>query len=440
MTQATELPLNEDQKNAAEAFFAFLMSKDKYMRIRGPGGVGKTFLMGYLIDRVIPEYKAACEAVGKQGVDYDVHMTATTNKAAGVLSEATGRPCVTIHSLLKLKVMNNYSTGETKLVRQKNWEMVYNCIIFVDEASMLARNMMEEIDKGTLNCKIIFVGDHCQLNPVKEAISQAFTNDYRESDLTIPMRTDVPELLALNQQFRDTVETGVWNDIQEVPGVIDWVRDQETLEALLNEYFIQNHTNSRIVSYTNKTVMELNGYIRECRQLPPEYQVGDELVSNTAYRHEVPGQLKGGGLSIEEEVTITAMSPEIVTKKFEDVEIDFFRVTLETGFCVMEGVLIPTNLDYYQECSKYLAKMKKWGTYFTLTEKHPELRPKDACTSHKSQGSTYDTVFVDMADIATCRNPEETARLFYVAFSRARKRVVMYGDLPSRFGKIIPWQ
>lgn len=440
MTQdLIELPLNQDQEKAAEAFFAFLLSKDKYMRIVGPGGVGKTFLMGYLIDRIIPEYRVAMETLGKEPVHYEVHMTATTNKAAGVLAKSTRRPCSTIHSLLSLRVQNNWSTGEVKLVRSKKWQVLYDSIIFVDEASMTPRALLKEIDAATLNCKIIFVGDHCQLNPVKEAVSEVFTNDYRHAALTIPVRTNKPELLALNQQLRDTVETGVWKPIQEVPGVIDWIRDEQKMVTEIDNHFVVQTTNSRIIAYRNDTVNALNAYLREQRGQPSYFQEGDKLVSNSAFTRKVSTGMGSSteSISIEEEVEITYMDEEVVTKQFGPLEIDFFRVTLETEFFVLENMLIPTDNAYFNECTKYFAKEKKWADHFNLVENYPELRPKDACTGHKSQGSTYDVVFLDMTDLSTCRNPEEAARLIYVAVSRARNRVVMYGELVQKYGGII---
>ena len=438
MTQEIiEKPLNVDQEKASEAFFEFLLSKDKYMRIVGPGGVGKTFLMGYLIDRIIPEYRLAMEAIGKTPQLYEVHMTATTNKAAGVLAKSTGRPCSTIHSLLSLRVQNNWSTGEVRLVRSKKWQILRDAIIFVDEASMTPRALLQEIDQSTMNCKIIFVGDHCQLNPVKEAVSEVFTNTYRSAALTIPVRTDKPELLALNQQLRDTVEKGIWKPIQEIPGVIDWIRNEEQLATEVDNHFILQETNSRIIAYKNDTVNELNAYIREQRGKPAYFQEGDNLVSNSAFTRKAANGMSES-LSIEEEVSITEMDDEIVTKIIGGLEMDFFRVTLETEFYVMENDLIPTDNAYFNECAKYFAKEKRWADHFGLIENYPELRPKDACTGHKSQGSTYDTVFLDMTDLSICRNPEEAARLFYVAVSRARNRVVMYGELSKKYGGIIP--
>ncbi len=54
-------------------------------------------------------------------------------------------------------------------------------------------------------------------------------------------------------------------------------------------------------------------------------------------------------------------------------------------------------------------------------------RPGYATTVHKSQGSTWSDVYVLQSDI--CRNdkPFERNRLLYVAYSRAARRLVVYG-------------
>jgi exodeoxyribonuclease-5 len=44
---------------------------------------------------------------------------------------------------------------------------------------------------------------------------------------------------------------------------------------------------------------------------------------------------------------------------------------------------------------------------------------------------------VDLTNISTCTIPNQAARMLYVAFSRARTRVIMYGNLAPRFGGLI---
>ena len=65
------------------------------------------------------------------------------------------------------------------------------------------------------------------------------------------------------------------------------------------------------------------------------------------------------------------------------------------------------------------------------------LRSVELTTTTVADWSSYDTVFIDMANLSTCRNPDLAARLLYVAFTRPRNRVIMYGDLVEKFGGII---
>jgi ATP-dependent exoDNAse (exonuclease V) alpha subunit len=58
-----------------------------------------------------------------------------------------------------------------------------------------------------------------------------------------------------------------------------------------------------------------------------------------------------------------------------------------------------------------------------------DLRAQYACTIDKSQGSTYDQVFIDLDDIAKCNVPSQVARMCYVAVSRAKHKVYLTGDL-----------
>ena len=78
--------LNQGQQEGADAFFRFLFDDNKqHLIITGPGGVGKTYLMGHLIDTIIPTYHQTCALMNVPVKYTSVHMTATTNKAAEVL-------------------------------------------------------------------------------------------------------------------------------------------------------------------------------------------------------------------------------------------------------------------------------------------------------------------------------------------------------------------
>jgi len=431
MEQLKIVPLNAGQQAAADGFMKFLFGPEKELCISGPGGVGKTYLLSYLIDHVMPEYHKMCQMMGIPPLYTEVVMTATTNKAAEVLATATQRPTSTIHSFLSLVIKENYETGVTYLDRGKGWTIHYNQIIVIDEASMIDTPLRKLIHEGTMNCKIIYVGDHCQLSPVMEAISPVYANNLPFYELEEQMRTTIPELQAVNAQLRETVKTGVFHPIKAVPGIIDWF-DGDQMEAEIARTFKQQTHEARILAYTNQRVIDYNAHIRELRGLGADFTVGEFLVNNSNVT------LSSNTMHVEEEVEIIDIASQ---HEFIDIEgqaeLEVVTCTLQNRYSeVYRDVMVPVDRDHYTKLLKYYAKQRMWRTYYAL-KNLPDLRQRDAATVHKSQGSTYDTVFIDLHDLSTCRHPDQAARLLYVAFSRARHRVVCYGELAEKFGGMV---
>lgn len=426
--------LNQGQQAAADGFFQFLFSPDKELIISGAGGVGKTFLMGRLIDEIMPRYHETCALMGIKSEYDQVVMTAMTNKAADVLAQATGRPTSTIHSFMNLKVFDDFSSGESKLSKTSNWTVHQNKIIFIDECSMIDWPLLELIREGTLKCKIVFVGDHSQLAPIKEPISPIYRAKLPFYELTEPMRNNSqPALMALCQQLRETVANGIFKPIQRVPGIIDHF-DGPMMEAEIYRVFSQGQNNCRILAYTNSQVVAYNDHIRGIRNLHDTYTLGEIFINNKAI------QFKKGMLSVEEEFTIAALDPntQFVDIDNGNAQLEIRMATLVDKFgTVYEGMPLPENKEHYNQLVQYYKKLKKWTVFYHLKNTYPDLRPRDAATVHKSQGSTYDTVYVDLENLSTCRNPDLAARLLYVAFTRAKNRIVLYGDLAPKYGGVI---
>lgn len=424
--------LNLGQQQAAEAFFTFLFGTDKEMIISGPGGVGKTHLMSHMIDKIMPQYFDTCTMMGLKPEFDEVVMCATTNKAAEVLAVATKRPTSTIHSFMNLKVQDDYATGKSKIAKTLNWKVHERKIIFIDECSMIDSQLHQLILEGTHKCKIIYVGDHCQLAPVMEKSSPVYRDPKPFHVLTEQMRNNnQPALMAICNQLRTTVETGQFQPIRVVPGVIDLLDDAQ-MQHELAQTFLSQTQNSRILAYTNNQVMLYNDYIRSLRQLPPEFTVGEYLVNNNAI------QLKQRMMSVEEEVTISRIADPEKVHIDDDVEMEIRRMDLDSRIGeTLYNVPVPTDREHYQALMRYYSRQKNWNRYYHLKNTYPDLRPRDAATVHKSQGSTYDSVFIDLGNISTCHQPDQVARMLYVAFSRPRSRVFLYGQLASKYGGLI---
>lgn len=429
----TNITLNAGQQAAADGFFSFLFEPDqKDLIISGPGGVGKTLLMGYLIDKIMPQYTSTCSLLGSTADYVDVHMTATTNKAAEALSDSTKRPTSTIHSFLGLTVKDNIRTGESKLEKTGAWKVHENKILFVDECSFIDTHLRNYIQQGTHRCKIVYVGDHCQLAPVMEKISPIYRDNIPFFELTEQRRTNNPHLQAVNDQLRKTVETGEFLPIRLVPGSIDYLDDSQ-MEQELYSHFIGGCNNHRVMAYTNDRVVAYNDHIRSVRNQPDEWQLDEWVINNAAIN------LQGVQISVEQELHITFQAPN-TEKHFVDdgVYLEVRATHLETKYGdVLKDVFVPVDRKHYLDLIKHYAKRKEWKIMFNLKKIYPDLRQRDAITFHKAQGSSYDDVFIDLGNLSTCRNADQVARMLYVAFSRARNRIYLYGALASKYGSII---
>ena len=76
-------------------------------------------------------------------------------------------------------------------------------------------------------------------------------------------------------------------------------------------------------------------------------------------------------------------------------------------------------------------RREAWVRFYRFKESIADVRAPYALTVHKSQGSTYDEVFVDLNTFRFAREASMVARLLYVAITRARYKVYFCGKLPK---------
>lgn len=430
--------LNTGQQQAADSFLEFLFSPEKEFNLRGAGGVGKTFLMGAMLKHIIPEYKKQCKLVGITPKYEEVFMTATTNKAAEALSQATGINASTIHNYLRLVVHNNYKTGKTEIKPRRDWVARRGVILFIDECSMIDSSLYYYLMKTMKeDCKIVYVGDHRQCQPVMERSSPIYLNPMPSVELTQNVRSaGQPLLWDLANQLRQTVSDGVFRDITSIPGIIDHFNDEE-MSRDLDQRFKSQNMDDRILCFTNERVKDYNGYIRNLRKLPDEVNKGDELIVGTAFEAE------NLVLPVETQVSVSHVS-ESFEFQIPDTEDTLMCRTVSLNKKMPSGQsyhlagakIAEKDADRRALIKKY-QKAKDWGPYFYMSSSFLDLRPHEAATVYKAQGSTYKTVIVDLQDIGSCHDPKQTAHMLYVALSRASDRIILFGHLPPKYGKVI---
>lgn len=446
--------LTDEQQKIVDDFKEFLQSDEKFFLISAPAGTGKTFLTKYL-------YKEVYEPDINLHLKYPAFVfTATTHKAVDALETQLlggdfalkGQTITTIHSLLGLEVKYDLVKGETLLKLKSNAELVKHAIIVVDECSMVSKDLFRFLNERTFKCKVILIGDEKQLPPVKSGnISPVFTiSGLNTHSLTKTIRNqDHDELKDLCSQLRTRIDTNVVTPIKTV-GNIYYLNEEEFNEQIKQD-FLEPNVMYKILAYTNKRVNYYNELIAKLRGKEQYYNEGDYYVladmvmppnSNTILFTDTELRIDNLSSLIHHnyydldyyEASVTIPYFDLLGNERKDSPT--YTLNIPSSFTALKETLGTLKTTAVKEPNKESRKML-WREYFKVKETFADLRYRDACTVHKSQGTTLKNVYIDLSDLGTCTNPDTFNKLLYVAVSRAKENVYFTGSLPSRYGSII---
>lgn len=401
------------QLAAAEKIEKLLMTNRSELIISGTAGSGKTYLIK-AIKHIVGQCNALHEAVGavKKRTNA-IYYTGTNNAAVEVLRSNGIHSASTIHSLLGLTVMGK------ELVRLRNVKKFEgNALIILDECSFVDRtliNFLDEARENSSNLKIIYFGDKAQLPPIHSSDKTIFEIGIDQLDMTTVRRQDDnTPLYELCTYLRHAVLSG-----DHIVDVRDWYGepdvqhvDRSTFVDMAIEAY-KNKENVKVVTWTNPASLSLNEYIHEAVKGSgnTHFQVGDYIIANTFMKH------RGMTIANGTRIMVEAMGKpyqcmdnpaiwyaDVMTHLPKDVS----NLPRELRVAVANNHLLDTESDFADIC---------------------DFRLDYSCTIHKSQGQTFDTVFVDLDSLRGCHDDDIFRRLLYVAVSRARHKVVFTGKL-----------
>lgn len=414
--------LNSEQVIAVQRLLDFIEDprpSEWYFCFTGYAGTGKTFCMREVVAR--------CRHSASSFV-----YTAPTNKAAKVLRQVTGDAC-TIYSLLGLRVDKS---GELKQVVSGRTPDLSNidCIV-VDEASMVNRNLFEilkmEAYKGGF--KVIFMGDLAQLPPVKEAMSPSLGGQLG-ANLTRVMRHD-NQILAFATRVREqigslTPSIAIKSDHDSHQGVWKLTNHEfkrKIFDAAANGEFADG-TQAKIIAWRNVRVAEYNNIARAAlfgaAALPGYFLPGDRVVAAGPCERSDEILLHTDDEGIVESVADCVHPFE---PKYKGIEL---MVRREDDRLVRLLVIHPESLQAFNNDAEMLAHQargnpKLWKRFWEHKELFMDIRYAYAITAHRSQGSTYETAFVDYQDVLYNRNRKEAFQCLYVACTRPTTRLIL---------------
>lgn len=382
--------LSPDQKLAIDEVMAWMSTKEKRKTLGGFAGTGKTTIISHLL---------------KTMKGMSIRVCAPTGKAAAVLKNKGVNAC-TLHKLVyqpenHCLIHGLVSPVESKLGRSKarvcdkcnrpvktKWvkvPIIRADLVIVDESSMLNQSMVEDVE--ALVTKILYVGDHGQLEPIGRDPGIMWEPAIRLEQ--IHRQAEHSGIIQLAHHMRRGSRPQLWR-----PGEMEGARVAQVSKLTpraLDQFDV-------ILCGYNKTRKDVNASLRHLR----------------GFRDSLP----------EEGERIICLQ--------NDSDLGFYNGLLVTVVCRRESYERP-RYDLVDEVGNEFFDVYVDPDQFEA-EKKLEYCPKGiglfdfgyCLTVHKAQGSEWDKVAV-IEQIARSWDP---ARWRYTAATRAAKRLEYW--LPQR--------
>ena len=437
------MSLNSDQEKALKFIKTWWYSDHQAMILNGSGGVGKSFLVDYVL-KTIPNL-------------HPIIIAPTNEALLQIVDKVTFPGCLfeTIYRSLGLKPIEE--GDELKFEEQKipaYWQNINICI--ADEGSMYSENLITYL--LSIGVKVLFVGHDKQLPPVKKnrrisdpCISPLFTFDFPTIQLTIPQRNG-GELW----EFTKTLERRISEENNKpLPTDFDISR------KALSEYIAVSGKDdlfagrTKLVLWTNHSVDEYNHRIRKSlfgeEAKTHKYVKGDKIILTNSYvsipdlELHTDRSLKRIACRVNKNTEGYFYSnakaevvdcSQVMVKLNTDLHIPAYKLTVS---CDGKTELFydPVYKEDHTRIAKYYEhlawnkkdKKKKDKCYLErafIRRCFSECKHFYAATAHRLQGSSVENIILILADMEKNPNKIERAKCIYVGASRAMNKLMIY--------------
>jgi hypothetical protein len=450
-----DFSLTSQQDKALSVFSDFYINGNdrSVMIIRGSAGTGKTSLASAIVTMLSKS--------GKK-----VMLLAPTGRAAKVFSVNSSHTAFTIHRVIYRQKKFDSSGGQFNI----NYNHYPGTLFVVDEASMIANegvsgstfgsgNLLDDLVSfvyGGNGCRLMLIGDICQLPPVGENFSPALNRrvmlgyqlNVFESTLTDVVRQVYGSGILTNAtMIRQLLEkqTGMVMPKVLLKGFADicMTSGENLLEQLANSYSNVGADETMVITRSNKRANIFNFGVRSrVLGFEDELSSGDivMIVKNNYYWSEKKkcglDFIANGDRAIVRKVRhlveLYGFHFADVTLRFPDYDDVEFEATviLDTLTSEAPALTVEQNetlfnnvcLDYSEITRKEdRIKLMRENKYFNALQ----IKYAYAVTCHKAQGGQWSDVYVDQGFLTVDMLNIDYLRWLYTAFTRATEHLYL---------------
>lgn len=458
------ITLNDQQTEGLGKILEWLKSDKMFFTLAGVAGSGKSTISKKIIE--------LCNIY-----ESDICISAPTHKAVKVVSRMSEIQGKTMHTILGLRPdvqLENFLPNFPEFAPIAPPKIGNYKLIFIDEASMINSELfkfLKKLNRG-FKVKILFMGDPCQIPPVGEAQSVVFSDPEIEIfwlTKVIRQKGSNP-LMPIYDAIRSNLDDyyggfeRITNINEKGEGVLFTSSKGEFRNLIIEEFSSDKAKNDieyvKLIAWTNDSVMKSNYLIRNIiyGENPDIVELNENLMG---YRTISDATMKFNIIENSGDYRVIKKS----TLEENMYGILGYRLTLrekidETYNNDTDVFLIDNsdhvNLHRYAGMhdmfrDQAVKNKKLWRKYYEFRRKNmilvdidqfengakrgkKDYIKKDICygysiTGHKSQGSTYNRVFLLLNNIYESSNINERNRITYVALSRPTTIAFVLYDL-----------
>lgn len=378
---------------------------EKMVGVTGGAGTGKTFVLGRVHEELARE-------VGNG----NIALCAPTGRAAKRIRELTGIEAVTIHRLLQFPTPEDIADEDEEIKpnmpRRHAGNPLTQRVLLVDESSMVSTELFDFLlDAMHSRAVIRFFGDNNQLAPVED-------NTGLPPPFIAVLENEPSVTLTYNFRSQDEI---VGNALRILGGRMPQQNDRFTI-------IYDNNPIECLIDFVTKDFTRMDhqiimpmrvhksGTMRVNPSVQMRFNPKGEMLRLDRYDDRDPPlavRAKDKILWTKNDYNLTLFNGEIGS--IAELDAEGGSLVFETD----EGVVdIPPLLKYFDR------RDGRWKSY----DPRRQIELGYAITTHKAQGSEFDTVVYCMS---ASQYYTLSRRNFYTAVTRAKNRLIIITDRRS---------